>query len=229
MPEESLFVTIALYMLRDESVRTMPKVRLRAGSSLLRLALAHHFATDPADWQLGRAASGARIVVGGPLSATPLSLAHTDDLLLAAVADAQTGTIGVDIERLRLRRYAAIARHLSWPASFWHDDAPTREEFLHLWTLWEALFKSMPGATFPEVRAAFGEQAGRVRAGIPGALRAGAWCGQSWQCPGLCWLSIVAQSAQWSDVRLFRVDRLAGDVESARITIITTAESKFNF
>jgi len=229
-------VSIGLYLLRDESVRLTAEVRSCAGGDLLRLALAHHFATKPADWQLGRAASGARIVVAGPRPAVALSLAHTDDLLLAAIADdysdgnGETGAVGVDIERLRPRRYAAIARHLGWPASLWaQHGTPTEDEFLHLWTLWEALFKSLPQATFSAVRGAFANQAGHVQAGVPGPVGTDLWSGHSWQCSGRCWLSVVVQSVRPPAVRLLRVDRLAGDVESARIKIITTPESQFHF
>jgi len=223
-------MSIALYVLREPVACAVPNIRTRAGSNLLRLALAHHFATDPADWQLGRAATGARIVTSGPLATPQLSLSHSGDLLVAAVSDGNGGSIGVDVERPRQRRYAAIARHLGWSPSLWAQaGAPTQEEFLHLWTLWEALLKSMPHAAFADVRRVFANQVGQVRAGAVGVVHGNAWSARSWQCSGRYWLSVVAGSAQIPAIRSFRVDRLAGDVESARIKTIIAAEGKFHF
>jgi len=222
-----LFVSIGLYLLRDLTACAAPDIRARAGADLLRLALAHHFVTDPGDWRLGRADTGARIVTAGPIAAPTLSLAHSGDLLVVAVVD--NGPIGVDIERLRRRRYTAIAHHLGWPSSLWAQAGmPTQDEFLHLWTLWEALFKSMPHATFADVRGAFKGQAGHVRAGVAGLVRTDTWSGRSWHCPGRYWLSVVARPARMPEIALFRVDRLAGDVESARIQTIKAPEGELH-
>ncbi len=223
-------MSIGLYLLSDQVACAAPEIRRRAGSDLLRLALAHQFATSPAVWRLGRASSGARLVIDGPYARPPVSLAHTGDLLIAAVAKGDRFTIGVDAERPRPRRYAAIARHLDWPSSLWAQaDAPTEDEFLRVWTLWEALFKSMPEAVFADIRDVFAREIGQVSAGARGEAEGQTWSGQSWQCPERVWLSVVMRSKQLPAVRLFRVDRLAGDVESARIKKINVAEDKFHF
>ena len=171
-------------------------------------------------------------MIDGPLAAPALSLAHTGDLLVAAVADA--GSIGVDIERSRARRYGAIARFLDWPSSLWAQaGAPTADEFLHLWTLWEALFKAMPHAVLADARREFAAQIEQIRAGVVGPVVTAQWSGQSWHCPGLCWLSAVrwpsSSVTAMPEIPLFRVDRLAGDVESACIKKIPAPEGKFHF
>ncbi len=214
-------MSIGLYLLCDSIACAAPDIRAPAGADLLRLALAHRYSADPGEWQLGRADTGARVITAGPVTEPTLSLAHSGDLLIAAVAD--RGLIGVDIERLHRRRYAAIAHHLGWPSSLWAKvGVPTPNEFLHLWTLWEALFKSMPHAKFADVQGAFKDQAGHIRAGIAEVIHTDTWSGQSWCCPGRCWFSIVARMARMPKITLFRVDRLADDVESARVQEIET-------
>lgn len=215
-----------LYLARDPAAVATPVVRRRAGTCLLHLALAHRTNTQPADWQSSRAASGARLVSDGPGELPAVSLTHSGDWLAAAVSD--TGAIGVDIERLRTRRYAAIARHLAWPESWWTSgDGPTADEFLHLWTVWESLIKAMTGAGHDEVRAAFDTRVSAQVVGAAGTVSGDGWAGRSWQWPGCFWLSIVSMRASLSAVRLFRVDTLAADVESARIQTITAPEGRF--
>lgn len=217
-------------MLRDFSVCATPDLRTRGGTELLCLALAHRFATVPTAWRLDRAASGARIVSDGPLESVALSLSHTDELLVAVVSD--SGPVGVDVERprKRKRRYAAIANHLGWPSSLWaRAGDPTEDEFLHLWTLWEAVFKSMPNASFAAVRDAFSNQAAITRPGAVGATHGEHRSAHSWRCNENCWLSVVVQSLRAPEIALNRVDRLAGDVESAGIQTIIAPEGKFHF
>lgn len=222
-------MSIGLYILRDRSACAGPDSRTRVGSDLLRLALGHHYATDPADWQLGREESGARTVIGGPRTAPALSLTHSGDLLVAAVADA--GSIGVDVERLRGRRYAAIANFLGWPPLCWAQaGAPTANEFLHLWTLWEALFKALPRPAPANASRAFASQVEQIGVGVAGAVVTAQWSAQSWFCPGRCWLSVVVRPSMVPapQIPLFRVDSLAGDMESARITEITASEGEIH-
>jgi len=217
-----------LYLLCDPAVTATVDERRRAGMRLLHLALAHRTDTQPADWQTAHAATGARLVVGGPGTLPAVSLAHSGGWLVAAVGD--EWPIGVDIERCRERRHAAIARHLAWPASWWaRDGVPTADEFVQLWTVWESLVKAMTGAAHGEVRAAFDTRATVHVAGAAGAVAGDGWAGWSWQCPGSFWLSVVCGHASLPAVRLLRVDTLAADVESARIQTITAPAGKFHF
>jgi len=226
-------------MIRDAAVCAAPDRRAQAGTQLLRLALAHHLDTETGVWQTGRAANGARIVTAGPGPVPAVSVTHSGDLLAVSVALAgrhfggagdtgEAGGIGIDIERPRARSYAQIARHLDWPDSLWaRSQAPTQDEFLHIWTLWEALFKALPGGSVHELRAALAA-AGGIRAGTAGNIGAAGWSGCSRRGPDGSWLSVVVQPAQSSVLRLFRVDRLADDVDSACIQTITAPEGEFN-
>lgn len=221
-------MTLDLYLARDPVAAATVDARRRAGRRLLHLALAHRTDTQPADWQSSRAATGARLVVAGPAELPAVSLAHSGDWLVAAVAD--TGAIGVDIERCRTRPYAAIARHLGWPDLWWaRNGAPGTDEFVHLWTIWESLVKTMTGAADGEVRAAFDTRAPVHVPGVAGAVSGDGWAGGSWQSPGRFWLSVVSLRALQPAARLFRVDTLAADVESARIRTITASEGKIHF
>ena len=218
-------------MVRDAAVCAAADRRVQAGTRLLQLALAHHLATETDVWQLGRAASGARIVTQGPGPVPVLSVTHSGDLLAVAVAASDQGCvgIGIDIERPRPRSYAKIARYLGWPESLWGvPQAPTQDEFLHVWTLWEALYKSMPDGSLDELRAALAA-AGHIRAGAAGVVSAENWSACSRRGPEGCWLSVVSQPGGSSAFGMFRVDRLAGDVDSARIETITAPEGEFHF
>lgn len=216
-----------LYLLRDQAATATVDVRRLAGTRLLYLALAHRTGTQPGDWQLAHTATGARVVVDGPAELPAVSLAHSGDWLVAAVGDA--GPIGVDIERYRMRRHAAIAHHLAWPATWWAcDGVPTADEFLHLWTLWESLVKAMTDGGHREVRAAFDTRTPAHIAGATGAVAGDGWAGWSWQCPGRFWLSVVVRPGPLEPVRPFRVDTLAADVESARIRTITAPEGRLH-
>lgn len=224
-------MSIGVYMVRDAAVRAAPDLRAQAGTRLLQLALAHHLDTEPALWQIGRAANGARIVTQGPGPVPLLSVTHSGDLLAVAVAAIGQGSagIGIDIEQPRPRSYAKIARHLGWPDSFWGvPQAPTQDEFLHVWTLWEALYKSMADGSRGDRRAALAA-AGHIRAGTSGGIAAANWSGCSRRGPEGCWLSVVSQPAGPFAFAMFRVDRLAGDVDSARIETITAPEGEFHF
>jgi hypothetical protein len=230
-------VPIGIYIIRDASVCVVPDLRAQAGSQLLRLALAHYLDTDISAWQIGRAANGARIVVQGPGRTAALSVTHSGDLLAVAVRPADhdhvgqgdAGGIGIDIERPRKRSYAKIARYLGWPDSLWaRSVGPTQDEFLHLWTLWEALFKALPDSSLAELRAEL-TAAGRIRVGAAGDIGAPRWSGCSWHGPDGCWLSVVTHPPQSAVARLFRVDTLAGDVDSARIQTIIAPEGEFHF
>jgi hypothetical protein len=157
-----------------------------------------------------------------------MSLAHTGDLLVVAIAKA--GSLGIDIERPRKRRYAAIADFLDWPPELWAQvGTPTPDEFLHLWTLWEALFKSTADMALADVRSLFVNQIDQVRPGVSGILGGDLWLGQSWKIPDLCWLSVVVGGSNMPTTDLFRVDRLADDVESAGIRTIIAPGGEFHF
>jgi len=213
-------------MIRDGAACSTPARRTEAGSQLLRLALAHHFNTKPSAWQIGRAANGARVVTIGPGPLPALSVTHSGDWL--AVAVAPEGSIGVDIERPAPRNYAGIARHLGWPESLWESGSePAQDDFLHVWTLWEALFKATPESSFDELRAALAGMVG-IRPGRASAIESPDWSGRSWRGMDGCWLSVVARPAQPVESRLRRVDRLADDVDSARIQTITAPEGVFS-
>jgi phosphopantetheinyl transferase len=243
-------VPIGIYMIRDAAVCAAPERRAEAGTQLLRLALAHHLDTDTGAWQIGRAANGARIVTAGPGPLPALSVTHSGDLLAVAVANVgkqgvgeheagqhasghgdvtAVGGIGIDVERPRSRSYGKIARHMGWPKSLWaQPQVPTQDEFLHIWTLWESLYKALPDGSLADLRAAL-SAAGGIKAGTAGTVAAADWSACSRRSSDGSWLSVVTQPAHTSATCLFRVDRLVGDVDSARIQTITAPEGEFHF
>jgi phosphopantetheinyl transferase len=139
------------------------------------------------------------------------------------------GGIGIDVERPRSRSYGKIARHMGWPKSLWaQPQVPTQDEFLHIWTLWESLYKALPDGSLADLRAAL-SAAGGIKAGTAGTVAAADWSACSRRSSDGSWLSVVTQPAHTSATCLFRVDRLAGDVDSARIQTITAPEGEFHF
>jgi hypothetical protein len=221
-------VSAGLYILRDQTACATRERREQAGFDLLRLALAHRFTSDPDEWQLARAATGARFVTHGPIEAARVSLSHTGDTMVAAVTADES--IGVDLERPQPRRYAAIANHLNWPPSQWAEEGqPTQDEFLHLWTLWEALYKSESDAAYAVIRGVFAGQLNAIRAGTTGGVSGTEWSGQSWRSHHGEWLSFVTPSARIPAISLFQVDTLVDDMDSAQIQTITAREGEIHF
>lgn len=113
--------------------------RYRAGRTGLRNILAGYAASDPADLVFDYNPQGKPSVAGGP----QFNLSHTGDF--AALAVAETGRIGVDIEALRpiepdiAKRFFSACENTSLsdlPATQWQDG------FYRCWTRKEALVKA---------------------------------------------------------------------------------------
>lgn len=87
---------------------------------------------------------------GKPLltDARPFNLSHSGDYALLGVADA---LIGVDIEQLKPRRYAAVAGRFLSPAErdYLHSSENELDAFFTLWTLKESYLKAI-GKGFSE-------------------------------------------------------------------------------
>ena len=95
-------MTIGVYLFRNGVVKEGAETRKRLGTDLLRIALAHRFATEVSAWQIDRAADGARIVAAGPYSDVLLSLSHSADFMAVAISDGGI-RVGIDLEHPRPR------------------------------------------------------------------------------------------------------------------------------
>lgn len=200
-----------------------PKQRTELGDTLLRLGLAHCTATAPVDWQIGRSAAGGPIVRPNqaPKHDLQLSLSHSGDYLVAGICNA--ATIGIDIERIRKRRFSEIAQHLDWPRVTWTPPESLQTDgFYHLWTLWEAAIKSCStdSATVPET--IFNLIVSELTVGVPAATPTHDWFAGSWRCPNTFWLSVITGSPEISDIRLFLVNGLKSAQLTPQISEITS-------
>jgi 4'-phosphopantetheinyl transferase len=119
--------------------------RFVATRALVRATLSRRAAVDPEHWQIEIDAQG-RPFVAGPSEAAALvfSAAHTDGLVLCAVARGRA--VGVDVERVRERAPLEVAGHFFAPAEVAALGAlaPERqaEGFFTCWTLKEAYAKA---------------------------------------------------------------------------------------
>ena len=142
-----------------------------------------------------------------------LSVSHTDEYLVAGICNA--ATIGIDIERHRKRRFLDIAQHLDWPRATWDPPESLQADgFYHLWTLWEAAIKSCSVDSATGAEAIFELIIPELSIGVPTAIPAHDWFAGSWQCPNTFWLSVITDSPEIPDIRLFLVNGL----KSARLT-----------
>ena len=115
-------------------------LRLLSRRATLRLILARYVDAGPAELRIVTAPGGKPVLLPGPA----FSVAHSGDLFVVAVGG--SGSVGVDVERLRpVARAAAIAER--W---FGHSEAgslaavPEEERdfaFMRLWTAKESLAK----------------------------------------------------------------------------------------
>lgn len=110
--------------------RDQPEMRRR----LLERALRHAGHRRPRIAHLRRTAAGRPWYSDGA-GTWNISLSHSRGVAAAA---AHRFPVGVDVERLRPRRFRAIAAALDWPVE--PADADT---FYRAWTLWEAAFKAV--------------------------------------------------------------------------------------
>jgi 4'-phosphopantetheinyl transferase len=116
----------------------------RAGSSLLaRAALRALLAknTGRTDWQIVRSPLGKPFVVTPSGSPGPaISLSHAGATV--AVAMAEVGALGIDIEQHRPRDFAAIAAQAFGSAERAEVAASGTAAFYRIWTLREAMAKA---------------------------------------------------------------------------------------
>ena len=105
----------------------------------LRALLARH--TGRSDWQIVRNALGKPFAIAPTGAPGPaISLSHT--AAMAAVALADIGALGIDIERHRPRDFAALAAQAFGPAEQAAVAASGAEAFYRIWTLREAVAKA---------------------------------------------------------------------------------------
>ena len=129
-----------LERMRSDEVRR----RFRAGHWLARKALAEHAGGVPEDWSLEQDQGGAPLAVRfDGRSAPRLSISHSGDLLVCAVA---AEPVGVDLEapaRARdLARLASMVFSDEERAALQALDAAAREPYFYTrWTLREAWLK----------------------------------------------------------------------------------------
>lgn len=105
----------------------------------LRALLAQH--TGRADWRVVRDPLGKPFVVtpsGEPGPA--VSLSHTDGVV--AVALAESGSIGIDVERHRQRDFSALAAQAFGPLEQARVAVGGEAAFYRIWTLREAMAKA---------------------------------------------------------------------------------------
>jgi phosphopantetheinyl transferase len=212
---------VSVLIARDDSLdrraggRAGTPRRARLSERLLRLALEDASGASARLWRTGRSASGRPIVSGGPPSVPrpDIGLAHSG-AWLAAVAS-PGGAVAVDIEVVRERNFADLARQLRWPAAL--RAAPlTANRFYQLWTLWEATLK-LPGGYRQRQRGLFAALARVFEPGAPGAAAAAACFAQSWLCPDHFWLTVVSCGARAPRIRLLAVAAWGMDGEAARL------------
>ena len=127
-----------------EADRTYAAGRPRSGASLLALAAlrALLFAvTRRTDWIVVRSPFGKPSVTPtGGQTGPSVSLSHTAGLI--AVAVAQGGEIGIDVERHRPRDFAALADQAFGPVEQQEVAAAGQEAFYRIWTVREAMAKA---------------------------------------------------------------------------------------
>jgi 4'-phosphopantetheinyl transferase len=105
----------------------------------LRALLAQH--TGHADWQILRTRLGKPFVVGPSGALGPaVSLSHTGAMV--AVAMAQAGALGVDIEQHRTRDFTALAAQAFGPAEQADVAVSGADAFYRIWTSREAIAKA---------------------------------------------------------------------------------------
>lgn len=119
--------------------------RYQAGRGWLRNVLARFLATDPAALRFSYSAHGKPVLATASNEGIHFNLAHSDDLALLAVT--RVGTIGVDVERIRIVKEVdeLVARFFSprESADFQKLSASQKPSaFFNLWTRKEAMLKA---------------------------------------------------------------------------------------
>jgi 4'-phosphopantetheinyl transferase len=108
-----------------------------AGRALLRHALAGHTGRNAASFRIETSPEGKPFCADGPA----LSLSHSGDLLVCAVAE--SGAVGVDVETGAPRALAAVAqRYFTADEARWVAADPV-PRFRRLWVLKEAYLKAL--------------------------------------------------------------------------------------
>ena len=109
------------------------------GRAALRALLARE--TGGVDWQVLRAPSGKPyILTPSGMPGPSVSVSHTGTTV--AVAVAQTGALGIDIEQHRSRDFGALAAQAFGPAQQAAVAASGADAFYRIWTLREAMAKA---------------------------------------------------------------------------------------
>jgi len=108
-----------------------------AGRALLRHALAQHTGRHAASLRIETASDGKPYCVDGPA----LSVAHSGDILVCALADLEA--LGVDVETRTPRELAAVAERCFTTAEARWLAAEPEQRFRMLWVLKESYLKAL--------------------------------------------------------------------------------------
>jgi 4'-phosphopantetheinyl transferase len=140
--------------------RAADQQRFAVGSALAKSAVARRLGTSPSVVKFDRSCAECGRMHGKPrVAGTELSVSHSGDAVLVAVADAPCGA---DVEELSGRRDVAALSEFVLGAG---EQAGDEREFLRAWTRKEAVTK----ATGDGLRAAFSQV---IVAGEPPRVRA---------------------------------------------------------
>lgn len=144
-------------------------LRRRGAASLLARAVLRALlaeVTGRADWSVRVDARGKPWLADGPA----VSLSHSGGMVAAAVAE--SGELGIDIERHRHRDLAALAAAAFGPREQAAVAAGGTAAFFRIWTLREALAKAT-GAGLAEAADGLDQVADGL---AEGCWQAGPWC-----------------------------------------------------
>jgi len=132
------FVTTADRQRCEAAAHPRRRAECLAGRALLRHALEQFTGRSAQSHELSAAPEGKPVCAGGPA----ITLSHSGDILVCAVAAA--GDVGVDVETRKPRTAAGTlaAQHFTPYEAAWIEEDPDRR-FQMLWVLKEAYLKAL--------------------------------------------------------------------------------------
>jgi len=137
--------TVASLVTAEDRLRVTPTMHVRrrteylAGRALLRHALGAYTEKDAASFRIEVASNGKPECVGGPA----ISVSHSGDAIVCAVADRAIGDLGIDVEMGAVREVDLIAERFFTPAEARWVAAEPEPRFRRLWVLKEAYLKAL--------------------------------------------------------------------------------------
>ena len=137
--------TVAALVTAEDRLRVTPTMHARrrteylAGRALLRHALGACTGRDGASFRIEVAAYGKPECVAGPA----ISVSHSGDVVVCAVADRAIGDLGIDVETGHPREVDEIAERFFTPTEARWVAAEPEARFPMLWVLKEAYLKAL--------------------------------------------------------------------------------------